>query len=122
MKYIIMLIIVIGLAAADFLTGIIKGYCIDVVQSSKMRRGGLNKLAEIIVMTSACGLDAGIRALGVYYQAENLSDIAGAVTASVVFGYISVMEIVSIFENYAALNPEAAWVSKLLKKIKNNGK
>lgn len=122
MKYIIMLLIVIGLAAADFLTGIIKGYCTDIVQSSKMRKGGLNKLAEIIVMTSACGLDAGIKALGAYYQADGLSDIAGAVTASVVFGYISIMEIVSIFENYAALNPKAEWVSKLLKKLKNSGK
>ena len=50
MKYIIMLTIVIGLALADFATGWIKAYCKGDVRSSKMRKGGLNKLAEIIVM------------------------------------------------------------------------
>ena len=50
MKYIIMLMIVIGLALADFATGWIKAYCKGDVRSSKMRKGGLNKLAEIVVM------------------------------------------------------------------------
>ena len=39
MKYIIMLIIVIGLALADFDTGWIKAYCKGDVRSSKMRKG-----------------------------------------------------------------------------------
>ena len=55
MKYIIMLIIVIGLALADFATGWIKAYCKGDVRSSKMRKGGLNKLAEIVVMGVAIG-------------------------------------------------------------------
>ena len=42
MKYIIMLMIVIGLALADFATGWIKAYCKGDVRSSKMRKGGLN--------------------------------------------------------------------------------
>ena len=50
MQYIIMLLIIIGLALADFLTGWIKAYIADDVRSAKMRKGGLNKLAEIVVM------------------------------------------------------------------------
>ena len=90
MQYIIMLLIVIGLAIADYLTGIIKAYCKNDICSSKMRKGGLNKLGEIIIMLTACGLDIGIHALGKYYQAVELSDIAGAVTAVMVFAYITV--------------------------------
>ena len=118
MQYIIMLLIVIGLAIADYLTGIIKAYCKNDICSSKMRKGGLNKLGEIIIMLTACGLDIGIHALGKYYQAVELSDIAGAVTAVMVFTYITVMEIISIFENYAEINPEAKWTLKFIKKLK----
>ena len=119
MNYIIMLLIVIGLAVADYLTGIIKAYCNNNICSSKMRKGGLNKLSEIIVMTASCGLDIGINALGRYYQAVELSEIAGTVTAVIVFAYISVMEVVSIFENYAEINPEAQWAVKIIKRLKN---
>lgn len=119
MQYIIMLLIVIGLAIADYLTGIIKAYCKNDICSSKMRKGGLNKLGEIIVMLTACGLDIGIHALGKYCQAVELSDIAGAVTAVMVFAYITIMEIISIFENYAEINPEAQWALKFIKRLKN---
>ena len=119
MKYIIMILIVIGLAIADYLTGIIKAYCNNDICSSKMRKGGLNKLSEIIVMTASCGLDIGINALGRYYQAVELSEIAGTVTAVLVFLYISVMEIISIFENYAEINPDVQWALKIVKKLKN---
>ena len=118
MQYIIMLLIVIGLAIADYLTGIIKAYCKNDICSSKMRKGGLNKLGEIIIMLTACGLDIGIHALGKYYQAVELSDIAGAVTAVMVFAYITVMETISIFENYSEINPEAKWTLKFIRKLK----
>lgn len=119
MKYIIMILIIIGLAIADYLTGLIKAYCNNDICSSRMRKGGFNKLSEIIVMTSACGLDIGINALGIYYGADKLSEIAGAVTAFAVFSYIALMEIVSIFENYAEINPEAQWALKIVKRLKN---
>ncbi len=118
MQYIIMLLIIIGLATADYLTGIIKAYCKNDICSSKMRKGGLNKLGEVIIMLTACGLDIGIHALGKYYQAVELSDIAGAVTAVMVFTYITVMEIISIFENYTEINPEAKWTLKFIRKLK----
>lgn len=118
MKYLIMLLIVVGAAATDFATGYIKAYCTDTIKSSKMRKGGLNKLGEIIVMAAACGLDIGIGKLGEYYNHTELSDIAGVITAVMVFVYIILMEIVSILENFAAINPEAAWISKIIDKLK----
>lgn len=53
MQYIIMLAIVLGLAVADFATGLIKGYVTGTLNSTKMRRGGLNKICELIVMATA---------------------------------------------------------------------
>lgn len=119
MQYIIMLLIVIGLAIADYLTGVIKAYCKNDISSSKMRKGGLNKLGEIIVMLTACGLDIGINALGKYYEAAELSAVAGKITAVAVFIYITIMEVVSLFENYAEINPDAQWALKIIRKFKN---
>ena len=119
MQYIIMITIVLGLALSDFITGIIKGYVNNDLNSTKMRKGGVNKIGEIIVMATACGLEIGIKMLGRYYSAEILAKITGAITAIAVFGYIVVMEIISILENYAEINREAAWVTKLLKRLKN---
>lgn len=119
MKYIIMLLIIVGLVIADVATGFIKAYCTDSVKSSKMRKGGLNKIGEIIVMSVVCGLDIGIKLLGHYYQSAELAGIAGAVTATAVFVYIVAMELVSILENFAAINPEAAWVARIIKRLKN---
>lgn len=119
-----MLTIVLGLALSDFVTGIIKGYVNNGLNSTKMRKGGLNKIAELIVMASACGLEIGIRELGRYYSAQDLANITGTITAIAVFGYIVVMEIISILENYAEINSEAKWVRNLLKRFKsvNNDK
>lgn len=119
MQYIIMLTIVLGMAVTDFLTGIIKGYVNNDLSSQKMRKGGLNKIAEILVMACSCGLEIGIKKLGNYYDSESLAKITGAITAILVFGYIVIMEIISILENYAEINSEAAWVRSILKRLKN---
>jgi len=63
MQYMIMILIVIGLAIADFATGYIKAYCTNTVNSQKMRQGGMNKLGELIVMLTACGLETTLRVL-----------------------------------------------------------
>lgn len=119
MQYIIMLTVVLGLAISDFITGIIKGYVKNDLNSTKMRKGGLNKVGEIIVMATACGLEIGIRELGQYYSASELAKVTGAITAFAVFGYIVIMEIISILENYAEINSQATWVAKILKRLKN---
>ena len=118
-KYIIMLTIIIGLAAADFLTGIIKACVNNDLCSAKMRTGGLNKLCEIIVMAVACGLEIGIELLGNYYQAVNLANISGTVAAGLVFGYIVIMELISILENYSEISPDAIWIRSIIKKLRN---
>lgn len=119
MQYIIMLTVVLGSAISDFITGIIKGYVKNDLNSTKMRKGGLNKVGEIIVMATACGLEIGIRELGQYYSASELAKVTGAITAFAVFGYIVIMEIISILENYAEINSQAEWVVKILKRLKN---
>lgn len=122
MQYIIMMIIVAWLAIADFITGLIKAYVTGTLNSTKMRKGGVNKVGELVVMTTGCGLEAGIKALGKYYDTSTeLAAITGTVTAILVFGYIVVMELISILENYAEINPDAAgWVTRLLKRLKRN--
>ena len=119
MKYIIMITIVIGLAVVDFATGIIKAYVQRDISSRKMRTGGLNKITEIVVMATACGLEIGIGMLGRYYQSAELAGIAGTVAAGAVFTYIVLMELVSILENYGEISPDAKWVSKIIKKLRN---
>ena len=121
MQYIIMIAVVIGLAAADFITGIIKGYVTNSLSSTKMRKGGLNKLAEIIIMTAVCGLEIGIKMLGRYYG-ENVAEYAeilGVITAIGTFGYIVLMELLSMLENYVEINPDATWAKKIIKKLKS---
>lgn len=119
MKYIIMITIIIGLACADFLTGMIKAYIKHDLCSAKMRTGGLNKLCEVIVMTAACGLEIGIELLGHYYQAAELAAISGTVAAGLVFGYILIMEIISILENYGEISPDAVWVRGIVHKLRS---
>lgn len=119
MRYIIMMVISAGLAAADMVTGFIKAYCLGEIQSSKMRRGGMNKLCEIIVMGASAWLEAGVRLLGRYYGTAQVAEIAAPAVSVMVFGYIVLMELVSILENYAAINPDAGWVSELIKRFRN---
>lgn len=122
MQYVIMLVIVAWLAIADFITGMIKAYVTGTLSSSKMRKGGVNKVGELVVMTTGCGLEAGIKALGKYYDTSTqLASFAGTAIALLVFSYILVMEAISILENYAEINPDAAgWITKLLKRLKRN--
>lgn len=112
-----MILIVVGLAVADFVTGWIKAYIKGNVRSSKMRKGGLNKLAEIVIMGVAIGSEIGFEKLGHYYGHDDLAGIAGTVTALAVFSYIFIMEIVSILENYGEINPQANWINKIVAKF-----
>lgn len=119
MQYIIMMSIVLWMAVADIVTGLIKAYITGSLDSTKMRKGALNKIGELIVMTTGCGLEAGIKALSRYYDStEQLAKVTGTVASIVIFSYILIMEMISILENYAEINPEAVWVRRLLKKLK----
>lgn len=118
MQYLIMLLIVIGLALSDIVTGWIKAHVRGDYCSAVMRKGGLNKLGEITVMLTAIGLEIGMTMLGAYYQSTELAAIAGAVTATGVFVYIVIMELISILENYGAANPDAPFTKILLRKLR----
>lgn len=86
-----------------------------------MRQGGVNKLCELIIMATACGLEIGIQALGRYYASgslETFTRIMGVLAALAVCGYITIMEIVSILENYAEINKNAKWVKRVLRFLK----
>lgn len=119
MKYIIMMTVTLGLAAADMVTGFIKAYCLGEIQSSKMRRGGMNKLCELVVMSASAWLEAGVRLLGGYYETAKAAEMFAPALSAVVFGYIVLMELVSILENYASINPDAGWVTELIKRLRD---
>lgn len=70
-------------------------------------------------MATAIGLTVGLDMLGRYYNDTRLTDIAGMFTALSIFGYISVMELISIMENFAEIVPQARWARKILKRMKN---
>lgn len=114
-----MFLIVLGVVVADFLTGYIKAKCADKVSSKAMRIGGLHKIAELVIMATAIGLTVGLDMLGRYYNDTRLTDITGMFTAFSIFGYISVMELISILENFAEIVPQARWARKILKRMKN---
>ena len=126
MKYIIMITIVIGLAAADFITGWMKAYIKKDISSQKMRIGGIHKLAEILIMCVACGLEIGLDMLGRYYSADaggsgaaqKLASVSGMIAALFFFVYILVMEMTSILENYVEINPQAKWALWIVKKLR----
>lgn len=118
MNYMIMMIIVIGLAIADILTGLLKAYATEGYSSKIMRKGGLNKLGEVIVMATAIGLEIGIHELGKFYDLEIFGGIAGTIAATSVFIYIVIMELISILENFAEANPDAPWARLLAKRLR----
>ena len=122
MQYLMMIGIVAGLAVSDVLTGFLKACVTGQVRSRAMRVGGLHKLGELTVMVTACGLEYGIARLGAYYDAAVLADVVGAFTAVGVFCFITVMELVSILENYAAIDPEAGWVRTILRRLRRGGR
>lgn len=119
MQYIIMFLIVLGLAFTDFVTGYIKARCTETVSSKALRIGGLHKVSELVIMLATIGLNIGLDKLGGYYSDTRLTSLAGAFTALTVFVYITAMELISIVENFAAVTPEAKWARRILDRLKN---
>jgi phage-related holin len=117
MQYLIMFIIVVGLSLSDILTGWMKAHATNDYKSGTMRKGLYRKAAEWLIMLTASGLEIGLKMLGQYYQSEQLADFAGAVTAISIFVYISVMEVISILENFGEINPEMSWIKPILQKL-----
>lgn len=117
MQYIIMFIIVVGLSISDILTGWIKAHISNTYRSSIIRLGLYRKFAEWLIMGVAIGLEVGLSMLGSYYHAEEVAGFAGAFAAVSIFLYITVMETVSILENFGEITPNAKWIKPILKKL-----
>lgn len=118
MQFIIMLAIVTGAATLDFITGWANAFITGDVKSSEMRKGGVRKLVEIVIMAGASGLNIAVDKLAEYSNAEGLfSDIVGAFSAYGVCSYILIMEVISILENYCKMNPNAKWAAALSKRL-----
>lgn len=118
MQYIIMFLLVVGLSLSDILTGLIKANTASDYHSGTMRKGMYRKVSEWLIMLTSIGLEIGLKMLGEYYQSEQLANFAGTVTAISIFVYISVMEIISILENFGEINPEMSWIKPFLKKLR----
>ena len=118
MQYIIMFLIVVWLSLSDILTGLIKASAASDYHSGTMRKGMYRKVSEWLIMLTSIGLEIGLKMLGEYYQSEQLANFAGTVTAISIFVYISVMEIISILENFGEINPEMGWIKPFLKKLR----
>ena len=119
-KYLIMILIIVGLAVSDWLTGNIKAHIKNDYKSSVMRAGLLHKASELLIMITACGFELGIEELGKYYENSEIGEMTGLITAGFIFIYIVFMEIISIFENYAEINPQAQWATRIIKKLRNS--
>ena len=115
-----MILIIVGLAVSDWLTGNIKAHIKNDYKSSVMRAGLLHKASELLIMITACGFEFGIEELGKYYENSEIGEMTGLITAGFIFIYIVFMEIISIFENYAEINPQAQWATRIIKKLRNN--
>lgn len=91
----------------DILTGLIKALAKDGLNSTILRKGLYHKLSEILTV-----IGAGLIQYGADYIELGIEFPALACIAS----YICIMELVSIIENLAMLNPQ---LYKLFKPVLN---
>lgn len=117
MQYIIMFIIVVGMSISDILTGILKARIVEGYNSTKMKKGLYSKMLNWCIMLTSIGFEIGIKFLGQYYNCQELASVAGAIPAIVVFLVLVLMELISIFENFAIANPDAPLAKVLSKRL-----
>lgn len=112
--YAIMMAMVVGAACIDICTGLIAARLANDVHSGVLRRGGLRKVAEILIMIGAIIIELGLRYLSQNISMDGFVDVS-AFSTRLVFGYIIFMEIVSMLENYAKINPAATgWINRIV--------
>lgn len=90
--------IVVGCAIlADIITGFVKAWANHALDSKILRKGLLHKFSEIFL--------AGI-SYGAEYATKYISLDISIPLYSAVCSYIILMEIISVFENLIAINPD----------------
>ena len=85
-----------GFILFDILTGLFKAKYKGNFNSTVMREGGYHKLSEVIVVIGAYLFDIG---------AANLDFGIELPVSNAVIGYLCLMELISIVENLAEVNP-----------------
>lgn len=96
----------------DFLTGFIKAVYNKKLDSTILRKGLFHKLAELLALIGCGGIDYGIKFVALPFDLPILPSVAI---------YISVMEIISCFENLCEVNPALNnFFAPYLQKLKNN--
>ena len=100
----------------DIVTGVIKGLYCDGLNSTALRKGLFSKLSELIAVVGSYLLEYGMN----YIQLGIDIPLLKATTA-----YICLMELISILENLATVNPSlgkffAPYLEKLKKKGEND--
>ena len=118
MQYIIMFLIVVGASVSDVVTGFLKAHIVEGYDSTIMKKGLYSKFLNWTIMATAIGFEVGMQLLGRFYECEELAAIAGAIPAVFVFTIIVLMELVSIFENFAIANPNSPLAKAAVKRLK----
>lgn len=89
-------ITVLAFIGFDVLTGLIKALAKDGINSTALRKGLYHKMSEILVVIGAFLLEHGAKYINIGVDIPALFGVAS---------YICIMELVSILENLALINP-----------------
>lgn len=95
----------------DIVTGLIKALYKDGLNSTYLRKGLFHKLSEVIATIGAGLLEYGVNYVNLGVDVPVLK---------IVSAYICLMELISILENLAEINPKLAKLfTPYLEKLKN---
>ena len=104
-------ITVLSFIAFDILTGFLKAFYKEGINSTSLRKGLFHKLSEIIAVGGAALVEFGLD----YFSTNIELPMVGAVST-----YICIMELISILENLSEVNPGLAKLFKpYLEKLKD---
>lgn len=104
-------VVVLSFIGFDILTGFMKAFYKEGINSTVLRKGLFHKLSEIVAVAGA-----GLFEYGSAYINLNIDvPLVGAVST-----YICIMELISILENISAVNPTLGRLFKpYLEKMKD---
>lgn len=104
--------IIVGCAIlADIITGFVKAWSTKTLNSQVLRKGLLHKFSEIFLCVISYGAE---------YATHYITIDISVPLFNATCGYIVLMEIVSVFENLTAINPDLSkFIGKYLDSNKN---
>lgn len=104
----------LGVILLDIITGIIKAIKNKKFDSSKMRKGGINKICEVLVLILGLLLKTALP----YFKITLNFDVLFVISS-----YIFFMEVVSIIENIGEINENLIppKIKNTFKKLKKEG-